>query len=399
LSRAWRGAIGLLAAGALASGCELTETTVADGEPVVVVHAVLEPPRQPVVVLEWSRTGQAPVAPAPACQQSDFIPQCPPGDPIRGATVVLNNLDIASNRCDGTATLSETDPARLPGVYRQSAGCFAPLPGNRITMTVTLPGHAVTGALVVPVVDSLRTTPRSLILNRDRDTLRVAVWTHNGRALQVEARPLDNLNNRAFLFVTDTLGIAIPGNFTLPSDTNSGTSVFRPGHGYMVALGVTDTNYYDFARSSSDPFTGRGFINHLVGGVGVFGAINTYRFPIRVVANIDDPREGEWLVQGTVAGVDVNVRWDGYLDGRGDTVAVGAFVSGNWLDGVLSTSVDGTFRGNDLEAEISFVSGPDSALVRKRQHLTGRFAPNGPFPIEVRDVGGALLGTLLAVRQ
>jgi hypothetical protein len=46
---------------------------------------------------------------------------------------------------------------------------------------------------------------------------------------------------------------------------------------------VTDTNYYDFVRSRSDPFTGRGFLNHLEGGIGVFGSVEAHTYYLRVI--------------------------------------------------------------------------------------------------------------------
>jgi hypothetical protein len=86
-----------------------------------------------------------------------------------------------------------------------------------------------------------------------------------------------------YLF-TDTLGVALPGDLVNPFEGgDAGRPVFGVGREYSLTVAVTDTNYYDFVRSRSDPFTGRGFLNHLEGGIGVFGSVAAYRYVLRVV--------------------------------------------------------------------------------------------------------------------
>ena len=67
----------------------------------------------------------------------------------------------------------------------------------------------------------------------------------------------------------------------------------------MAAL---DTNYFDFTRSITNPLTGRGFINHLSGGIGVFGSIAPVTYELRVTAPQTDAREGIYRFTGNVAG-------------------------------------------------------------------------------------------------
>ena len=64
---------------------------------------------------------------------------------------------------------------------------------------------------------------------------------------------------------------------------------FRDDSGLLIQAGAftavltVDSNYFDFVRSGSDPITGRGFLNHLEGGIGVFGSVAPYRYTLRVV--------------------------------------------------------------------------------------------------------------------
>jgi len=101
--------------------------------------------------------------------------------------------------------------------------------------------------------------------------------------MQVEIRWRNEPDSLVFYVPTDTLGLAIPADLYNPFAGDSGQNVFEVGQEYALGISVTDTNYYDFVRSRSDPFTGRGFINHLEGGVGVFGSVATYVYYLRVV--------------------------------------------------------------------------------------------------------------------
>jgi hypothetical protein len=116
---------------------------------------------------------------------------------------------------------------------------------------------------------------------------------------------------------------------------------------YLFTFAATDTAYFDFVRSGANPFTGRGFINHLSGGIGVFGSVAPQTWEVRVTAPQKDPREGIYRVFGPLAqiapGTSVDARWDVYLDaaaGKGDFSALS---EGTWVEGPVFSSVDGTF--------------------------------------------------------
>jgi hypothetical protein len=107
--------------------------------------------------------------------------------------------------------------------------------------------------------------------------------------LQIEVRRARFQDDLQFVAVTDSLGLAIPGNVVDPFEGDSGSPVFQPGRSYVLTVALTDSNYYDFIRSRSDPLTGRGFINRLAGGIGVFGSVDQASFLVRVTDTTTQP--------------------------------------------------------------------------------------------------------------
>lgn len=269
------------------TACELTEVTVAEGDPRVIVQAIVsaQPPYLPppqFVIVERSLTGASgePAAALPGGR----------GYPITGAQVTVSN--------DGPSSCANTEYAFQYdgdiGSYRTIFAC-RPQPGDQLRLRVTTPdGDTVSGRTTVPgarrisvrlATDSATVVGQVLELNRQRDTLRIGVDPIVARAMQVEVRWRDDPDEIAVFLFTDTLGVALPGDLINPfeGEDNEGEPVFEVGRVYSLTVAVTDSNYYDFVRSRSDPFTGRGFINHLDGGIGVFGSVEAYTYYIRVV--------------------------------------------------------------------------------------------------------------------
>jgi hypothetical protein len=110
-----------------------------------------------------------------------------------------------------------------------------------------------------------------------------------------------------------------------------------------LSFAPTDTNYFDFVRSGTNPFNGCGFINYLSGGIGVFGSVAPQTNEVRVTAPQHDPREGVYRIFGGANGVDV--RWDVYLDAASAPDEFSALTDGTWIEGPVFSSVDGTFGG------------------------------------------------------
>lgn len=267
------------------AACELTEVTVPTGEPRVVVQAVLSAREAgQFVIVERSLTGES-AAGSPA----DAVPDGEPRLPITGATVVLTHE--GPSPCDRPVD-TLVPRASGSGVY-QTSGLCALEPGDRVGLRVVTPRNGVvTGSTVIPgaravsvrlATDSARAELQVLELDRQRDTIRIAVDGLFARALQVEVRWASEPDSIELYLFTDSLGVALPGDLFNPFEGDSGKPVFEPGRDYTLAVAVTDSNYYDFVRSASDPFTGRGFLNRLEGGIGVFGSVAVYRYILRVV--------------------------------------------------------------------------------------------------------------------
>jgi Domain of unknown function (DUF4249) len=273
-------------------GCKLTEVTVAQGEPRVVVQAVLSvgAPQQ-IVVVERSQSGSA---------YGSTTQDVPPGEPrlpIGGATVILTHE--GPSPCTSPVDTLRAANARS-GVYMtDSAAVGTPFcsleAGDRVGLRVETPdGTVVTGATLIPgarqvsvrlSTDSAMAVGDSLDVDRQRDTIRVAVDGILARAIQVEVRQRDDPDSLVMFLFTDSLGIALPANLVNPfeGDNKTGDPIFAVGTTYVLTVAVADSNYFDFVRSGSDPITGRGFLNHLDGGIGVFGSVAPYRYTLHVV--------------------------------------------------------------------------------------------------------------------
>ena len=74
-----------------------------------------------------------------------------------------------------------------------------------------------------------------------------------------------------FFLFTDTTALDVAGSLRNFLTEDLGRA-FVPGFDQELVLGAVDANFFDYYRSGSDPFTGTGLINHLEGGIGLFGA-------------------------------------------------------------------------------------------------------------------------------
>jgi len=366
--------------------CELTEVTIPSGEPVVIVQSVLSRTRPTqFVIVEESLTGSG------GGPTGDVVPPAEPRIPITGARVQMTHLASAS--CP-LATVELDALADTSGLYTTDSLC--PLePGDRVRLRVEIPdGTVVTGETQIPGAESVsvrvgddtaRFEFQELVLDRERDTLRIGIEPILARAMQVEIRRADQQDELAFFWFTDTLGVALAGNLVNPFEGDSGETMFRAGRTYLMTVAVTDSNYFDFIRSRSDPFTGRGFINHLEGGMGVFGSVEARSWVLRVIAPIDDPREGTYRVQGRLQDVDIDLRLELFLDDL-EPGGFSAFVEGAWLVGDVLRSADGTFdvaRGRDDDFVMHFTVPVPGGLLYEYGLSGTRAAGGQPFDVTV----------------
>ena len=387
--------------------CELTEVTVAPGRRVVVVQAVISRSdiKPQFVVVEYSQTGE---------DRGGFeysrIPPGSPRIPVGGALVTIGHS--ASGACAGRVdTLAERRPGdsvlEASGTYGGSI--CPPAPGDLLVLRVVTPaGEVVTGSTTVPGAAAREVTwggqpqyPVALPVlpfDRERDTMGIGVTPVSGRALQIEVRNSARLDDLAFFLFTDTMGVRVPGNLVNPFEGDSGESVFRAGRDYTLAVALADSNYYDFLRSSSDPFTGRGFINHLNGGIGVFGSVETTFHSLHVVAPIDDPREGVYRLAGVIDSLNVDARLELYLD-EVQRDQFSAFVKG-WPTSpgrYVNLSSDGSFLlGGSGEIRLQFQVPSSDTLGPALYALRGVRSQGGvPFPMTVNAYLPALRATVV----
>lgn len=397
----------------LTGACELTEVTVPTGEPRLVVQAVLSRgSERQFVYVEDARIGQA--------RPDTFITDAP-NQPVRDAVVTLTHPD--GTQC-GPAVETLPAVAERPGVY-EATGLCVPAPGDVIRLRVEAPdGRVVTGATTVPgaravtvfAAGDTASAAQDFLFDRDHDTLRVNADPVLARAMQVEVRRHGGLESvyypaqspLVFFAVLDRMALTLPGAIVNPFEEDSGEVVFRAGIVYDLTVAVTDTNYFDYTRSFSDPLTGRGFINHLDGGLGVFGAVEPHTVRVRAVADIDDPREGVYGIEGVLEGRAVDATLELYLDAV-DSSIFAAFIDGVWYGEPVHASVDGLFGvspglTNQFEAHLLLPGAPGIPQVwtlrgeRVAGSLGFRVSVAGEN-VQSGTLADPVVGTVLAVQM
>ena len=241
------------------AACDLGSSTIPLADPQIVVHAVLNPSlNQQFILLEESLTGKE--QPDSLFSGSENPITTSGGIPISGATVQLEDeTGIIYGATERTVLGQPT------GVY------IVPItvqPGVRYRLTVLALGKTVTASTVVPR-GTLAGPATVEPFNRDHDATKVSmpeVEFARGYFLRVDA-PVS-----AFSVVTTDREVSITGD-TRNLFTENLLRVFFPGFEQTLTVAAVDTNLYDYYRSRSDPFSGIGLINHVQGGLGVFGSI------------------------------------------------------------------------------------------------------------------------------
>ncbi len=168
------------------------------------------------------------------------------------------------------------------------------LPGSIYTLRVVTPeGEVVTGSTRIPFERPISST--TSLFNRDVDTLALT-WTggSGGASYWLRAEGL----SAAFEQFLDSTQVRIAGGLQA-LDLNGNPDrdqIFTPGFVTPVTVAAIDQNCYDYFRTVSDPFTGLGRINHLVGGYGVFGSLAlAVSTSAEVIETVTDPLiEGHW---------------------------------------------------------------------------------------------------------
>ena len=422
---------------AVIAACDLAEVEIPLGEPVVVVHGVMRPDLPSgsygcqFVMLERSFIGEIDF---PWTVDGAIPNDGEPPVPIDGATVRLTNLEYTVDNCGDTTSLSQTPgDYRLPdlaGVYWTPPLCPGMRAGDRLELTVLTPeGISITGVTRLPgIADAYFTvaggslsfgTDSVTTVNRDRDTIRIHIDPIVGRLIQIDMFRVGELD--MFLapdkiptaqLLIDTVSVSLPGNLTDVFARGEGDDLLRAGRDYVMTVSLTDTNYYDFTRSSNNKYTGRGFINHLDGGVGVFGSLVATSTRLHVVGEFDDPRDGVYHLTGTVQDVDVDATLTAYAYRTSDSTELSAFLDGDWLQmqfgewqpwHVENKSIDGHWEGNRLllivyQQRIE----PQARNSMMRLLVRGIREPSGSFGVGVADsmaIRTVILGMLTATQE
>jgi len=360
----------------VASGCRSDETPVGPGREQIVVHSVLDPGRfEQRVLLERLLTGRAGNTARIPFDSLDPIASHG-GVPLTEATVVIygpsGDSVIAIER-------DVESGARGTGMYEFGNSVPDPaFPGDpaleiaggrtyRLRVT-TADGRVLTASTTVPDAPSI---PSAAVdaFNRDRQSL-FLFWNatrNTARYLITASSP-----RGAFSIFVDSVEFLVSGRLKNTS-LESQADVFVPGFTQDVTVAAVDANYHDYYRSENDPFTGRGLLVHVVGGLGVFGSLVKLReLRLRVTADIDHRLEGRYSRES----------------GSGPSV-IDLYVAGA---GGARAELSGNYRssGSELPGVLGTLNGDSVVLAL----LRGQRARDTALVIEGRFDSGFLRGRI-----
>jgi hypothetical protein len=344
----------------LLGACTFGEKQVAQGVDRPVVHAVLNPTAfEQSVLVERTLTGRVNVN-SDSVENADDPIVSGGGVPITDARVTITGPDGASATAvqrfvarGGATTVAGTGMYQLLNAAHEAATVALPtgfgrssllriVPGARYRLRVELAdGRITTGETIVPGNATTSTADdfSALTFNRDRDTVRLrwaAVPGARTYALRV-ATPYG-----AFFLFSDSTSFSLTGDmrnlFTDPFPR-----LFQPGFTQYVYVAAVDTNYFDYYRSSNNPFTGSGIINRLDGGIGMFaGYTPVLTRAVFVRADDKDPIDGRFFAESP-AGTETLRLW---VDSRGNGIT--ALTGAYRLPAGEQYGVVGTLEGDHL---------------------------------------------------
>ena len=238
---------------ATATGC-IDQVPTQPSADVIIVHVVLDAGTSDQFVVVQTTTG--------AVQQQTAV---------AGAMVTLALPDgrvvTAIEDHDSTVAQPRFGEPTIGVVYFFALGAagISLQPGGTYALRIELPDQRlVTGMTTIPNAVAVADGDRASQSFDLRDTLRLE-WRRVPGARSYEVRV--ESKRQTFALFTDT-------SVALTQFSKSGSdNALVPGISNELVVSAVDANYYDYYRHPPDAFTGNGIINHLVGGIGVFGSI------------------------------------------------------------------------------------------------------------------------------
>jgi hypothetical protein len=272
------------------AACEIEEVAIPRTEAQLAMHSVLSAsaPTQ-VVLLERTRNGSVALV----------LPPFDLADPIGSDEGIAERGALASLTTPSGETLSAQEE-QSGGIYRFALPGSALERGGKYSLFVlTTKGEALRAETSVPAGTVAEVAvPR--VFDRARDTV-VIEWPAAAGARSYFVRIETPFGPRAF-FTSDTR-VRLTGDLR-NIEVAGLPRVFIPGFPQAVTVSAVDSNYYDWYRTHNDALSGRGLVNRVEGGLGVFGAIVRLRFEdFRVVAPQSEPEAGTFRFTGSEAEV------------------------------------------------------------------------------------------------
>lgn len=345
--RAGRRGAALLMLAAL-SGCKLDEASVPQARPQIVIHAVLNPiVIDQVVLVEQTLTGEVTVRDRMAADSLDPI-LSGGGVPITDAVVTIGAPGSAYPSV-GIQDAAVRPDGKGKGVYRfrnapkpffdPPRGEVSVFRGARLELLVAWRGQVARATTTVPNPDRL--LPQELAprpFNVDHDSV-VFDWPKAAGAKRFGI--LASTPFGPFLVFSDSARLVIRGGVR-NLFAERFPFVFTPGFRQTLSTSAVDTNYFDYYRSVNNPFTGTGLINHVDGGIGLFGAVYPLdTLALDVTADFDEPVEGRYV--GGESGAEVLELY------MGESVGDGArLVTGRLTQGIPKHGIVGFTKGGGL---------------------------------------------------
>ena len=346
-------ALGAVVACVLLASCEFDKKTIGVGTERVAVHGVLDPIQfTSTILVEQMLTGRVQIRDTTYDEEDPIVSAG--GVPISGARVII--ADEIGNSAVAVEDLVIRGDGKGAGVYRitngqaqtpEDSNWIRIVPAGQYTLRVETPtGTVVTGHTIIPNVQPGVVNPSLTLFNRDRDSIFLQ-WGEIPLAHRYSVR-VESPRGPLIVFV-DSLEYLLAGSMR-NIYTEGLPSTFVPGFRQVVSVGAVDQNFYDYYRSQNDIFTGRGLINRLQGGIGVFGSYVLLRGQtLDVRADLDHPLDAPYRRFAGPAGISPD-GFNLWVESGEQTVLTQ--LSGNWFTG-FSGQVRGMIGVMDTRSKIT----------------------------------------------